>query len=107
MVDVRGRSVGSEAIYMCDVGFAANGLIVRTCTASGQWTGGDTTCIDISTIMCPQLEDPVDGMVFIMSNLFNGAAIYLCDDGFTTNGFAVLLCMADGKWSGVPPTCVG
>lgn len=107
MVDVRGRTMGSQAVYTCDQGFAPNGLIVRTCTETGEWTGEDTECIDTSTVMCPLLSDPMDGQVSIMSNGFNGGAIYSCINGFSLSGFAVRICMADGEWSGTPPTCLG
>lgn len=108
MVDVIGRTIGSQAFYSCNDGFAPSGLIVRTCSVSGRWTGEDTECIDTSNIMCPPLRNPVDGQVSIMSNMFTGGAIYSCEDGFSIDGpSSVRICMANGEWSGVPPTCIG
>lgn len=105
IVDVRGRTIGSQAIYDCDNGFAASGPVVRTCGTSGQWGGVETMCINISTVMCPALPNPVNGAVNIVRNEFGGVAIYSCDPGFTSVGIIVRTCTVTGEWSGVPPTC--
>lgn len=107
MVDVRGRTIGSQAIYMCNDGYSASGLIIRTCSGSGRWTGQDTECIDTSLVTCPSLRNPIDGRVTIMSNQFQGGAIYSCDSGFSLVGLVVRTCVISGQWSGTPPTCLG
>lgn len=106
-MDVAERTPGSQAVYTCDAGFAPNGLIIRTCSGSGQWTGQqDTQCIDRTTIVCPQLPAPVNGGVVITMNGLGGRAIYSCDLGFSPDGgLIVRACMANEEWSETPPTC--
>jgi len=53
VVDVRGTTIGSQAIYDCDDGFAVSGPVVRTCDSDGQWRGEETECVDISNVVCP------------------------------------------------------
>lgn len=107
-VDVMGRTTGSQAVYDCDEGFAANGLIVRVCGENGMWSGDDTECVDILSVVCPPLPNPLDGTVTIISNNFRGAAIYSCKDGFTLMGINIVrTCTVSGEWSGTPPTCEG
>ena len=107
VVDVRGMTVGSQAIYECVEGFAAKGPVVRMCGEDGEWEGEETECVDISTISCPALPNPVDGMVDILSNDFRGGALYSCNDGFSAVGSILRVCTACGEWSEQPPTCEG
>ena len=108
-VNVIGRTMGSQAVYDCDEGFAESGLIVRVCGPDGRWSGGDTECIDITTVVCPPtLPDPLDGKVTVNGNNFRGVAIYACDTGFSLVGTNfVRTCTVSGEWSGNPPTCQG
>lgn len=56
---------------------------------------------------CPDLPDPVDGIVDIQDNTPGGSAIYLCDPGLSLIGSSRRICNVDGTWSGEPPTCIG
>ena len=52
VVLLTGRTVLAEAGYLCDSGFAVEGLIVRRCLDNGEWGGDDSTCISkqLSTV---------------------------------------------------------
>ena len=105
-VDVSGRTVGSLATYSCDEGFEENGLMVRVCGANGEWSGSDTECVDVTTVICPLLPDPLDGSVMIASRNFREMAIYSCNNDFTLVGpNFVRTCTVTAEWSGIPPTC--
>ncbi len=105
-VTVMNRTVTSQALYSCNTGFGVLGLILRVCMENGEWQGEDSTCIETAGIRCPILENPVNGRV-IMSNGFGGGAIFTCNTGFTSKGFAVQTCGILGEWSGGPVTCEG
>ena len=39
------NTVSSQAFHQCNVGFQLNGLSVRECLTTGQWSGEMPTCI--------------------------------------------------------------
>ena len=62
----------------------------------------------ISTaIICPNLEDPPNGIVIVSGNKPGDTAMYICDVGFTPDGEDMRTCGDDGQWSGSEPMCVG
>ena len=56
--------------------------------------------------MCPDLVDPVNGMVMVTGNSVGNTATYSCDDGFSLSGVDMVTCQDDGQWSDLPPICV-
>ena len=44
MIIMTSNVVGSQAFYYCDAGFQLNGLAIRECTTSGEWSGAEPTC---------------------------------------------------------------
>ena len=50
--------------------------------------------------VCPLLQDPMNGQVFIQGNM----AIFACSNGATVMGNSVLKC-SNGNWNSSPPTC--
>ena len=59
----------------------------------------------IPSILCPRLDDPLNGMVMWNSLTSEGVATYTCDPGFRLVGDPTHICGSDGTWSGVPPVC--
>lgn len=56
---------------------------------------------------CPDLPNPVNGIVDIQGNTPGGSAVYLCNPGLSLIGSSRRICNVDGTWSGEPPTCIG
>ena len=56
--------------------------------------------------LCPDLVDPVNGMVMMTGNSVGDTATYSCDDEFSLSGVDMVTCQGDGQWSDHPPTCV-
>ena len=50
--------------------------------------------------VCPPLQDPINGEVFVHGNM----AIFACSNGATVIGKSVLTCN-NGNWNHPPPTC--
>ena len=50
--------------------------------------------------VCPPLQDPVNGRVFVQGNI----AFIVCSDGTVVMGNSILTC-SNGNWNHPPPTC--
>ena len=59
-----------------------------------------------SLALCPDLVDPVNGMVMMTGNSVGDTATYSCDDEFSLSGVVMVTCEDDGQWSDPPPICV-
>lgn len=105
IVDILGRTAGSQAVYSCDGGFGINGSRILTCGANTTWDASPPTCISVTSVTCPDLMDPIDGTVSITSRNLDGSALYQCDSGFSLAGSLLRLCHASESWSGSAPTC--
>ena len=57
-------------------------------------------------VTCPDLVDPVNGMVTMTGNSEDDTATYSCDDGYGLVGVDMVTCEDDGQWSDPPPICV-
>ena len=55
--------------------------------------------------MCPQLNDPDNGMVNVTNFGIGAMATYTCSSGYQLEGSDLLTCGDDGQWSPDPPTC--
>ena len=58
-------------------------------------------------MICPDLENPDNGIVDVSGNQPGDTAVYSCNDGFTLDEVDTRTCGQDGQWSGSEPTCVG
>ena len=59
----------------------------------------------IPSILCPRLDDPLNGAVSVTGLSPESVANYTCNDGFLLVGISTRICGSDGTWSGVPPEC--
>ena len=54
---------------------------------------------------CPELPNPINGIVTWTSLSPGGVATYTCNDGFRLVGISTRICGSGGIWSGMAPTC--
>ena len=54
---------------------------------------------------CGALPDPQFGDVSLSGTFFQSTATYQCFNGYTISGSGTRTCQANGRWSGVEPTC--
>ncbi|CAI8053959.1 P-selectin [Geodia barretti] len=102
---ISGTGVGvyqDTATYACETGFNLVGMSERVCQSDGTWSGSNPTC---QSIVCPLLRDPDNGNVNLSGNTFGQTAEYTCNDGFNLVGDSILMCGADGQWTGDSPVC--
>ena len=59
-----------------------------------------------SLALCPDLVDPVNGMVMMTGNSVGDTATYSCNDGYSLSGVDMVTCEDDGEWSDPLPICV-
>ena len=59
------------------------------------------------TIGCGDPGTVANGKIIITSNIVGSKATIECNDGFLLNGNPERVCQANGRWSGVLPTCEG
>ncbi|XP_064397052.1 sushi, von Willebrand factor type A, EGF and pentraxin domain-containing protein 1-like isoform X2 [Halichondria panicea] len=103
-VDSTGTVYLSEAAYSCETGFRVQPLAssVRVCEVGGVWSGENGACQPVD---CGSLSNPTNGMVSLDSTLRGSVAAYSCQDNYTLEGVALLVCMDNGEWSEEEPLC--
>ena len=132
-IETTGTKFWAEATYSCNSGFVLVGDAVRTCEASGFWSGTAPFCtgrlsqallhllltslviapftsslspsLSFLAVECAFLEPPKDGQVHFTSTRFGAIATYECLPGFHLMGNEERTCLENGQWSGTPPTC--
>ncbi|CAI8000476.1 Sushi, von Willebrand factor type A, EGF and pentraxin domain-containing protein 1, partial [Geodia barretti] len=101
-VEVTTTTFLSTATYVCDSGFSIEGTSVRTCLATGVWSGREPTCTPST---CGSLDNPSNGQVTIAGTGIGATATYSCNTGYIFRGVVSRVCQANGQWSGSAPTC--
>ena len=123
-VSTTGTTFGQTATYSCDTGYNLVGDGIRTCQATGEWSGSAPTCqcmlllsnitikyvhnvFLLSTVVdCNALSAPANGQVsHTAGTTFEQTATYSCDTGYNLVGDSTRTCQATGEWSGSAPTC--
>ncbi|KAK8726504.1 hypothetical protein OTU49_010282 [Cherax quadricarinatus] len=99
------RSLYKDRIhYICQKGYISRGDLSATCLESSQWSQVQGQCTKIS---CGRPKINTDGAVVLgRSFYYKDKVVYRCPPGQVANGSAVLTCLPDGSWSGIP-ACVG
>ena len=78
-------------------------LLNRTCSADETWTGEETDCV---AVKCEAINSPANGnMVCSKKRDFGSVCTINCDSGFDLVGPRQRACGAEGRWSGLPPSC--
>ena len=122
-VSTSGTTFGETATYSCNTGYNLVGNNIRTCQATGNWSGSEPTCermlllsnITIkyvhnvfllsTAVDCDTLSDPANGQVSTSGTTFGETATYSCNTGYNLVGNNTRTCQATGNWSGSEPTC--
>ncbi|KAI1288488.1 CUB and sushi domain-containing protein 3 [Halotydeus destructor] len=95
-------SFNATALYKCDRDYTLVGNETRVCLGNGSWSGSEPKCL---YSWCPDLYDPVNGLVKISNRTENGTAEYTCARGHKLLGNGTRHCQLGGKWTGEEPTC--
>ncbi|XP_065195313.1 sushi, von Willebrand factor type A, EGF and pentraxin domain-containing protein 1-like [Sycon ciliatum] len=101
---LEGGDVNETVTYTCDKGFTLVGEPDATCTRQGNWTSSLPTC---KVVTCEDPGTPRNGSRKVDRTEYNGTVVYNCDEGFALVGQGVAVCMEDGNWTSLTPTCVG
>eukprot|EP00117_Sycon_ciliatum_P009948 scpid42064/ scgid2596/ CUB and sushi domain-containing protein 3; CUB and sushi multiple domains protein 3 len=101
---LEGGDVNETVTYTCDKGFVLVGEPDATCTRQGNWTSSLPTC---KVVTCEDPGTPGNGSRKVDRTEYNGTVVYNCDEGFALVGQGVAVCMEDGNWTSLTPTCVG
>ncbi|XP_045154223.1 E-selectin [Echinops telfairi] len=93
----------SSCAFSCGEGFELRGSAQLECTSLGQWTQEAPSC---QAVQCSHLAVP--GKINMSCSgepVFGTKCTFVCPEGWTLNGSAVLTCGASGHWSGMLPSC--
>ena len=97
------NTFGSECVFSCNMGYMLRGTASRTCSADQTWTGEESTCV---AVQCEAINAPANGnMLCSKKRDFGSVCTINCDSGFDLVGPRQRACGAEGRWSGLPPTC--
>ena len=58
------------------------------------------------SVVCPNLDNPSNGSVSVVSPFYRGRANYKCNTGYRLEGWTYLICQVSGRWDDVPPVCI-
>ncbi|XP_065896438.1 P-selectin-like [Dysidea avara] len=104
-------STGVSCSFRCNPGFLLMGSVLRTCEATGRWSGTDTICEEVRLgIICDELRQPEHGFVNCNYGLdgvpsYQDNCTYTCATGFELMGSNTSTCQVDGTWSNVDVMC--
>ncbi|KAM4706820.1 sushi, von Willebrand factor type A, EGF and pentraxin domain-containing protein 1 [Discoglossus pictus] len=97
-------AVGKEIFYMCKEGYKLLGTPKLTCLNDGSWDAKAPVCEPIN---CGPPEDISHGYLNSTSTFnYNEYIQYACFPGYEIHGSSSRQCLANGLWSGSPPTCL-
>ncbi|XP_063401402.1 sushi, von Willebrand factor type A, EGF and pentraxin domain-containing protein 1-like [Mytilus trossulus] len=101
-VNTLGLTFRNIATYSCSDGYSLEGGSIRVCQSDGTWSGTSPNC---RLVTCPSLTIE-GGSTSITRLTVNGAATYVCEEGYLIEGDNIRLCQPNGEWSGNEPNCV-
>ncbi|XP_015174373.1 PREDICTED: sushi, von Willebrand factor type A, EGF and pentraxin domain-containing protein 1-like isoform X2 [Polistes dominula] len=100
-----------EATYYCDPGYVLKfdgkeqKVLRRKCLKNSEWEGSDTP--KCSKVRCGFPGYFPRGYINGWSYLFGDEIYYSCINGYELRGSVRRVCKSNGKWSGLPPICIG
>ncbi|CAH2293998.1 sushi, von Willebrand factor type A, EGF and pentraxin domain-containing 1 [Pelobates cultripes] len=96
-------SVGKEILYKCNQGYKIQGIAKRICLSDGTWDVQAPVCQPLN---CGPPEDISHGFLTNSSFKYNDYIAYACFTGYEIQGSPTRQCLANGSWSGSPPSCL-
>uniref|UniRef100_A0A1X7VM60 Sushi domain-containing protein n=1 Tax=Amphimedon queenslandica TaxID=400682 RepID=A0A1X7VM60_AMPQE len=96
--------LGGQALYRCKLGYELSSDVVRTCQASGQWSGSAPTCDPIDCGDQPT-SDPNGQIESTEGTSLGDKTTYSCNTGYFLVGSATIYCQNDKTYSDDAPTC--
>ncbi|CBY06819.1 unnamed protein product [Oikopleura dioica] len=103
MFCVADNTFGSECAMSCNMGYMLRGSKSRTCGADQKWSGEAAECV---AVQCEAIHEPEYGTMICSKNRnFGSICTINCDSGYDLIGPRQRACGAEGRWSGLPPTC--
>jgi len=90
------------AEFDCEPGFTLIGSKTLRCLSDSKWNGVAPTCVPGG---CEPVPLPANVLVDRAHGLTGEVSTFNCAAGYTLVGAEKLTCMANGRWSGEPPTC--
>ncbi|XP_064629688.1 sushi, von Willebrand factor type A, EGF and pentraxin domain-containing protein 1-like isoform X2 [Lineus longissimus] len=100
-----GLHPGDTVIYFCKTGLEGErrNMTIAHCMIDGTWSREPPRC---TKIKCRVLEPVTNASQVLVGGDVPGANVsYTCDIGYALEGSSIRLCLADGTWSGYPPSC--
>ncbi|XP_028259918.1 P-selectin [Parambassis ranga] len=102
-------SYGSHCGFECNEGFWLRGTPATTCNNSGQWSQNLPTC---QPVQCQAISGLPLSLSMNCSHplgnfSFGSQCLFSCNQGFSLNGTAALLCSSSGFWNDSRPNCTG
>ena len=93
----------SSVVYSCSPGYALIGDFVRTCQATGLWSGALPIC---ELVNCGDPGTPENGFRVGSNYQFGSEVYYSCDHGYQLSGPESRTCQSARIWSGTLPACL-
>jgi len=90
-----GSKYGHKCHFSCSKGYQLVGPSVRICEKDGFWSGGTVAC---KPIVCPLVEDPVNGRVECTGSSYGDTCSIACNHGYLIQGSSSISCGVKG-WS--------
>ncbi|XP_045205733.2 CUB and sushi domain-containing protein 3-like [Mercenaria mercenaria] len=94
---------GSEANYICDVGYSYMGDFTRICRSNATWSETEPLC-QIKDCKVPSI--PSNGEIYFDNTTYGSVIYYLCDVGYNMKGENVSVCTENGQWNNTETKCV-
>ncbi len=98
------REIHSKIEYSCLPGHVLEGEAMVTCTSSGLWSSRAPSCRYVD---CGQVPDLPDGTAHYVNGSTHLSSVvrYACDRSHSLYGDEERVCLPNGLWSGVAPSC--
>ncbi|XP_033098555.1 CUB and sushi domain-containing protein 3-like [Anneissia japonica] len=102
MTSYTGTTFGMNTTYTCNIGYNINGVMIRTCEATGLWSGSPPTC---EVVSCGDPGSIINGIRMGANETYGSTVTYVCNTGYNLVGAASVTCQSDGTWSQSAPVC--
>lgn len=96
--------VGSTVQYRCALGHIVRGQSLRTCEHDGNWSGSPPVCVYMDCGW-PYVISHGRWLLTTNATYYGSTVEYECTGAFKLTGPARRICMENGTWSQMGPTC--